>query len=70
VHDKVALAFNQNRHRDRLELAIVLKRLQLVELKCPVHAASLPTPIELSMVKVSANFSHSDEPPLDGLAIH
>jgi len=69
MHDKVALAFDQDRQCDRFELAVVFKSLELIELEDSARSTTRATSLQLRIVKIGTHFGHPDKPTLDRLAI-
>jgi len=69
VHDEITSALDEDRHRDRLELAVVLEGFELVELENPTNSTFGSTFRELRALKRRTNFGHAYEPTFNGLAI-
>src|SRR5262249_50723063 len=53
VHDEVALALDEHRHRDRLQSSAVLERLELIELEDAANPAASSSSLQSLRVKRS-----------------
>src|SRR5262249_40371405 len=54
VQDEVAVPLHQYRHRDGLEKAAMLERLELIELEDAVDSTALPNAVQRDLVKGAA----------------
>lgn len=70
VHNEVASTFDQYRHRHRLQLAIVFKGLELIELKDSMSPSLEATIADPRTLKFMTYLCHANEPALNRFAIH